>query len=148
MQAEHDGWADHMTGFRLDSRLADDTFPVGDMGLSRLLLINDARFAWLVLVPRRADVREMLDLDPPDRWALRVEIDLVAEALRRTVPCDKLNIGALGNVVAQLHVHVIARVQGDAVWPKPVWAQGTAKPYEPHARDALIGQLRSTLGIA
>jgi diadenosine tetraphosphate (Ap4A) HIT family hydrolase len=137
-----------MAGFKLDSRLADDTFPVGELGLSRLLLINDARFPWLVLVPRRDGVREMLDLEPTDRWALRSEIDLVADALRRCVPCDKLNIGALGNVVAQLHVHVIARVQGDAVWPKPVWTQGTATPYEPHARDALIAQLRATLGIA
>lgn len=136
-----------MTDFRLDPRLLDDTFPVGDLAVSRLLLINDVRFPWLILVPRRANVSEMLDLAPEDRWGLRVEIDAVAEALRRAVPCDKLNIGALGNVVAQLHVHVIARRQGDAAWPKPVWAQGVAESYAPQERDALVVTLRKSLGL-
>ena len=129
--------------FSLDPRLGADTLPLAEWPLCQVLLINDARFPWLVLVPRRAGVSEILDLAADDRRQLSAEIDRAAAALRRTVPCQKLNIGALGNVVAQLHVHVIARTKTDAVWPKPVWAQGVAESYDEAVSADLIRRLRA-----
>ena len=127
--------------YSLDPRLAADTLPVAEWPLCQVLLINDARFPWLVLVPRRAGASEIIDLAADDRRQLSAEIDRAAAALLRTVPCHKLNIGALGNVVAQLHVHVIARTRIDAVWPKPVWAQGTAESYDEAVAADLIRRL-------
>jgi diadenosine tetraphosphate (Ap4A) HIT family hydrolase len=137
-----------VTDFQLDPRLAKDTVPVGDLPHCSVLLIDDSRFPWLILVPRYPALREMLDLRPDHREAVRREIDWVADGLRRTVACDKLNIAALGNVVAQLHIHVIARVKGDPAWPKPVWAIGEAVSYDPQHRAALIDKLRDVLGLA
>ena len=92
--------------------------------------MNDARFPWLLLVPRRAGMTEIIDLAGPDRTALFEEIVAVSTALRAATGCDKLNVAALGNSVAQLHVHVIARFHGDAAWPKPVWGSGAAVAYD------------------
>ena len=115
--------------FELDARLAGDTVVVGDLPLCRVLLMRDQRFAWLVLVPRQAGLVEVSDLAEADRVALWREVDQAGSALRAVAPCDKLNIGALGNIVRQLHVHVVARVEGDAAWPGPVWGSGKAEPY-------------------
>jgi diadenosine tetraphosphate (Ap4A) HIT family hydrolase len=115
--------------FELDARLAGDTVVVGDLPLCRVLLMRDQRFAWLVLVPRQAGLVEVSDLTEADRVALWREVDQAGAALRAMAPCDKLNIGALGNIVRQLHVHVVARVEGDAAWPGPVWGSGKAEPY-------------------
>jgi diadenosine tetraphosphate (Ap4A) HIT family hydrolase len=115
--------------FELDARLAGDTLVVGDLPLCRVLLMRDSRFAWLVLVPRQAGLAEVADLAEADRAALWREVDQAGAALRAVAPCDKLNIGALGNIVRQLHVHVVARVEGDAAWPGPVWGSGKAEPY-------------------
>ncbi|MGF6495033.1 diadenosine tetraphosphate (Ap4A) HIT family hydrolase [Luteibacter sp. 621] len=115
--------------FELDARLAGDTVVVGDLPLCRVLLMRDQRFAWLVLVPRQAGLVEVSDLAEADRVALWREVDQAGTALRAVAPCDKLNIGALGNIVRQLHVHVVARVEGDAAWPGPVWGSGKAEPY-------------------
>jgi diadenosine tetraphosphate (Ap4A) HIT family hydrolase len=129
--------------FSLDPRLATDTLPVAEWPLCQVLLIDDARFPWLVLVPRRAGASEIIDLAADDRRQLSAEIDRAAAALRRTVPCHKLNIGALGNVVAQLHVHVIARTRTDAAWPKPVWAHGTAEGYDAAVAADLVRRLQA-----
>jgi len=115
--------------FVLDPRLQASTLAVGDLGLSRLLLMNDARFSWLILVPRRAGIVEIVDLEARDRALLMEEIALVAHWLRQRAGVDKINVGALGNIVAQLHVHVVARRIGDAAWPGPVWGVGTVQPY-------------------
>lgn len=115
--------------FELDPRLAADTLAIGDLPLCRVLLMRDSRFAWLVLVPRHAGLVEVADLAEADRAALWREVDLAGAALRAVAPCDKLNIGALGNIVRQLHVHVVARVERDAAWPGPVWGSGTAVAY-------------------
>ncbi|UPG91791.1 HIT family protein [Luteibacter aegosomaticola] len=129
--------------FELDPRLAGDTVVVGDLPLCRVLLMRDSRFAWLVLVPRQAGLSEVADLAEADRAALWREVDLAGAALRAVAPCDKLNIGALGNIVRQLHVHVVARVEGDAAWPGPVWGSGKAEPYADI--EAVVSQLRNTL---
>ena len=133
--------------FTLHPQLAADTVPVGDLTLCRVLLSNDANYPWLVLVPRRPDIVELLDLTAADRAVLSAEIDVAARALKGTVPCDKLNVAALGNMVPQLHVHVIARRRTDAAWPKPVWGAAQATAYEPAAHDALVAALRRQLGI-
>jgi diadenosine tetraphosphate (Ap4A) HIT family hydrolase len=115
------------------------------MSLCSVRLMNDARFPWLVLVPRQEDLVEITDLGAKERAILIEEIARCAEALKSAAPCDKLNIGALGNLVPQLHIHVVARVEGDAAWPAPVWGTGTAKPYDQGWRDGLIHALRQAL---
>ena len=105
---------------RLHPQLRNDTAPVGDLTLSRLLAINDADYPWLVLVPRRAGASEIADLGD-DAARLMAEIVQVSRLLKTVTRCDKLNIGAIGNVVPQLHVHVVARRKDDPLWPKPVW---------------------------
>ena len=133
--------------FALDARLAGDTQPVISLPLCDVLLMDDARYAWLVLVPRRHDMCEVADLAEQDQATLWREVNRVAAALRATVPCEKINLGALGNIVRQLHVHVIARNSGDAAWPGPVWGHGKAMSYESAMRDALIERLRNSLAV-
>lgn len=128
-------------GFQLDPRLAADTVFVADWKLCRVLLMDDAQFPWLVLVPRRTGLVELDDLDEGDRTRLMHEIQRAMKALRAVVECDKLNVGALGNIVRQLHVHVVARREGDAAWPGPVWGHGPARRYAPEARDKLVKAL-------
>jgi diadenosine tetraphosphate (Ap4A) HIT family hydrolase len=132
--------------FHLDAQLAADTHAVGDLELSRVLLMDDARFPWLILVPRRAGMRDWIDLAHPDQHQLLDEIERCAHALRALIVPHKLNIASLGNVVAQLHVHVIARARDDAAWPKPVWGVGSAVLYSPQARVTRLKRLRAHLG--
>jgi diadenosine tetraphosphate (Ap4A) HIT family hydrolase len=127
--------------FALDPRLAADTLPLPALGLSDLRLMNDRRFPWLLLVPRRAAMAEIIDLEPGDRTTLFDEVVTVSSALRAATGCDKLNVGALGNIVRQLHIHVVARFAGDAAWPGPVWGSGTAVRYAPGEADRLIATL-------
>ncbi|MBX3700809.1 MAG: HIT domain-containing protein [Dokdonella sp.] len=131
--------------FVLDARLAADSHPVGDLALSQLRLFDDARFPWLLLVPRIAGARELIDLDRDDRCTLLDEITAVGRAWETLLQPDKLNIAALGNLVPQLHVHLIARYAHDCAWPRPVWGQGTPIAYEAAARDALLARLRGAL---
>ena len=134
-----------MPEFQLDPRLDADTLAVLDLPLSTLRLSTDGNYPWLVLVPRRPGLVEVLDLEPADRARLWDEVERVAQALRALTGADKLNIAALGNVVSQLHVHVIARFHGDAAWPSPVWGKVAAVPLDPAKRDALIAGLRARL---
>ena len=134
-----------MTDFVLDPSLDADTTPVGALPLCTLRLARDARFPWLILIPRRPEAVEIIDLSEADRTALFAEIVAVSEALRVATACDKLNVAALGNQVRQLHVHVIARLVGDAAWPRPVWGSGAPVAYEPAARDRLVARLRERL---
>jgi len=105
--------------------------------------MDDARFPWLVLVPRRVGLVELDDLDETDNTRLVHEIRRAMKTLRGVIECDKINVGALGNIVRQLHVHVVARREGDAAWPGPVWGHGPAQRYTQEARDGLIARLRS-----
>ncbi len=131
--------------FTLDPRLAADSTAVAALGLCDLRLMNDARFAWLLLVPRRPGMAEIIDMEKPDRARLFEEIVKVMGALKTATGCDKLNVAALGNQVRQLHVHVIARFTGDAAWPGPVWGAGSAVAYDAAARDRLIADLSGAL---
>ncbi|MGD0721851.1 MAG: HIT family protein [Roseiarcus sp.] len=131
--------------FALDQRLAADTIPIGDLALSRLLLMNDARFLWLVLAPRRENLTELIDLSAADRAVLMDEIVAVSRALVERPGVAKINVGALGNIVRQLHVHVVARRIGDAAWPGPVWGQGAPIRYRAQDSPAIVGALASQL---
>jgi diadenosine tetraphosphate (Ap4A) HIT family hydrolase len=115
--------------FALDPRLQADTQPIGDLPFASVLLMNDARFPWLVLVPRVAGLRELIELSKDDQQRLLDDINRAAHVLHAIEKPDKLNIAMLGNVVPQLHVHVIARFVRDAAWPKPVWGVGDCIPY-------------------
>lgn len=127
-----------MIPFTLDSRLAADTLPIGDLPLCSALLLDDARFPWIVLVPRRAGVTEVTDLSYPDADALMGEIRVATHVMLALAKPDKVNLGALGNVVAQFHVHVVGRFRSDPAWPGPVWGHGTRTPYPDHAAAALV----------
>jgi diadenosine tetraphosphate (Ap4A) HIT family hydrolase len=133
--------------FELDPRLQADTALIGELALSRVLLMNDARYPWLILVPRRAGLVELIDLAEDEAQMLMREIRLASLALVAVCPHDKLNIGALGNAVRQLHVHVLARKTGDEAGTGPVWGVGRAQPYAAGARDRLIAALRHALGL-
>ncbi|MFZ2099755.1 MAG: HIT family protein [Oricola sp.] len=133
-----------MDKFSLDPTLAADTVPVADIGLCRLLLMNDSRFPWLILVPQRADMVEMHDLSPLDQTMLTFETVTVSEHLKQITGCHKVNLAALGNQVRQLHVHIIARNPGDAAWPRPVWGSGPAAPYDAGDAEAFIEKFTSS----
>ena len=130
-----------MPAFALDPRLDADTYPLGRLALSRLLLMNDARYPWLILVPERADLAEIIDLSETEQILLMREITLASQVLRKLFDPDKLNIGALGNRVRQLHVHVLARFVSDAAWPGPVWGVGEAQAYPPHMAGVTLDRL-------
>ncbi len=131
----------------LHPHLARDTLALGDLALCRVLLMNDANYPWLVLVPRRADAVEIIDLDTGDQAQLMAEIVRASHALRDHTRCDKLNVAALGNAVPQLHVHVIARFRGDAAGANAVWGKAAPLPYAPGAQQRLADALRAALGL-
>jgi diadenosine tetraphosphate (Ap4A) HIT family hydrolase len=131
--------------FRLDSRLAAESLPILELGLSSLRLVNDARYPWVLLVPRVPGAVEILDLEVPDQLRLWDEIRLVARVMRETTRGAKLNIGALGNQVPQLHVHVVARVPGDDAWPGPVWGVHPPRPYLPADAERRIRALEAAV---
>ena len=118
-----------MTLFRLDARLENDTLDIGVTGICRLRLMNDARWPWLVLVPMIAGASEMHELPKKKQRQLAEEMVLCGAALKRVTGCEKINTASLGNIVRQLHVHVVARSAGDANWPGPVWGFGARQPY-------------------
>jgi len=129
--------------FGLHPQLAADCTAVGDLPLCRLLLMDDANYPWCILVPRRAGVREIHELAEPDQAALLREVTRLSVAMQSLFAADKMNVAALGNVVPQLHVHVIARRVGDAAWPRPVWGAVTRRPYTEAERDAMVEWLRA-----
>ncbi len=132
----------------LHPQLEKDTINIGDLPLSRVLVINDANYPWLLLAPRRAGVIEIVDLDEVAQAQLMTEINRVARALQDVTKPDKLNIAALGNVVPQLHVHIIARRRSDAAWPRPVWGAVPALAHDPQEVEAFIGALRRKIWLS
>ena len=131
--------------FELDDRLAADSHPLARFDLCDVRLMDDANYPWLILVPRVTDARDLIDLDPVQRHQLSDETDRAARLLRQAFRPQKLNVAALGNVVAQLHVHVIARFESDVVWPSPVWGRVESVPYSPEALIERIGLLQGLL---
>jgi diadenosine tetraphosphate (Ap4A) HIT family hydrolase len=130
----------------LHPQLEQDTETICDLALSRLLVSNDANYPWLLLVPRRPGACEIIDLDTDDRRQLIAEIAHVSAALKAVTACDKLNVAAIGNMVPQLHVHIVARRRDDPAWPRPVWGAVPARNWEPAGRARLIAAVRSKIG--
>ncbi len=133
------------TSYALHPQLAADTHPLATLALCELRLMDDANYPWLVLVPRLPAARELIDLEAAQRRQLSDEIDVASRLLRGVFRPFKLNVAALGNIVPQLHVHVIARDEGDPAWPAPVWGRVAARPYEPEALVERITRLRDAL---
>ena len=127
----------------LHPQLEKDTIAVGDLPLSRVLVIKDANYPWLLLVPRRAGAVEIIDLDEVAQAQLMTEITRVSRVLKEVTGCDKLNVAALGNMVPQLHIHIITRRITDAAWPRPVWG---VKPPCDHNPDEVAKFIRALRG--
>lgn len=128
--------------FTLHDRLKQDTFPVAQLTLCDVLLMDDKRFPWLILVPREEDIREITDLGQPERLLLMEEIAEASKLLQHLTHAHKMNVAALGNMVPQLHIHVIARFAEDAAWPNPVWGSGREQ-YTAEEAERYIAQLHA-----
>jgi len=133
--------------FALDERLERDMFLVGDFPLCRVLVMDDSRWPWLILVPMREGIVELADLNEADRRVLIEEAAEAADFLKGHTGADKINIGALGNVVRQFHFHVVARSAGDENWPRPVWGLGSPQPYDEGEEWTLIEAARRALRV-
>ena len=132
--------------FSLHPQLAADTLVLGDWPLCRLLWMNDQHYPWLILVPRRANIRESFQLEPADQQQLWQESLAAGKTLMQHFAGDKLNVAALGNMVPQLHWHHIVRFKTDPAWPAPVWGKFPPKPYTDDQRSGLLLTLRDQLG--
>lgn len=132
-------------GFELDRRLERDSEPLMWLGLCELRVMNDSRWPWLLLIPQRNDVIEFHELTPLDQTMLTFEIALVSDGLKKATGCRKVNVAWLGNVVPQLHVHVIARNEGDPAWPGPVWGHAGPEPYRREDLHSFVSAIRSAL---
>jgi len=133
--------------FSLHRQLENDTFFIGSFSLSDVLLMNDNRYPWLILVPRLWEVTDITDLSAEQRAMLTEEINHVAAKLKEHYAPDRLNIAMLGNVVPQLHCHIIARFKEDFAWPKPVWGTGEAVPYAKEQSEKIIPLLQKLVLI-
>lgn len=130
--------------FTLHAQLEKDTLPIGDLPLCRVLLMNNRHFPWLILVPRQENLRELFDLSPVDYVTVMQEVRETSERFANLTKAKKMNVAALGNMVPQLHIHIIARFENDAEWPKPVWG-GASAPYAPSDLPAIITQLQKNI---
>lgn len=129
--------------FKLDERLFKDTVVLGDFTLCRVLLMNDSRYPWLILVPCRAGISELFELEMAEQQQLWQETSYVGQVLKDVFQADKINIATLGNVVKQLHMHIVVRMQDDAAWPAPVWGNGAAQGYTDEALAAMRARLQA-----
>ncbi|MEQ8297906.1 MAG: HIT family protein [Nitratireductor sp.] len=132
-------------GFILDRRLNSESEPVIWLGLCELRVMNDRRWPWLVLVPHRTGVEELFELTPLDQTMITFEVNLVGQALKEQTGCTKINVAALGNMVRQLHVHIVARAEGDPNWPGPVWGHGLREPYRREDLHQFVESVRQGL---
>ncbi len=131
--------------FALHPQLAADTRPVISLALNDVLLMNDARYLWCILVPRVPDLRDLHQVPVTQKARLHIEIDLVSRVVSDMGDAYKMNVAALGNVVEQLHIHIVARQRDDAAWPRPVWGVGDARPYGETRMEDLVRRLRARL---
>jgi diadenosine tetraphosphate (Ap4A) HIT family hydrolase len=132
--------------YSLDARLAGDTHHLGDLPLCQVLLCNDAQYPWFILVPRQEGASEIFDLEPPAQDQLWQETRWLSQCLAKAYHADKMNVATLGNVVAQLHMHVIVRYSTDAAWPAPVWGRHPAQPYSQDQLARVRESIRLLLG--
>ena len=134
-----------MTDFQLHPKLFADTVHVTDLDICTVLLMNDSNYPWVILVPKRHNIREIFELSPDEQDIVNREVSRVSQALNTQFNADKMNIGALGNMVPQLHIHVIVRHKTDPVFPAPVWGNSSAIPYLDDELDTMLGTLRGII---
>ena len=135
------------SAWSLHPQLAKDTIDIGDLPLSRVLVIKDANYPWLLLVPRREGAVEIIDLDEVAQAQLMTEITRVSRAVKEITKCDKLNVAALSNMVPQLHIHIIARRTGDVAWPRPVWGVAPPLPHDAQEVQQFISAVRRKIWL-
>ncbi|CCD94574.1 conserved hypothetical protein, Histidine triad (HIT)hydrolase domain [Bradyrhizobium sp. ORS 375] len=135
------------SAWSLHPQLAKDTINIGDLPLSRVLVIKDANYPWLLLVPRREGAVEIIDLDEVAQAQLMTEITRVSRAIKEITKCDKLNVAALGNMVPQLHIHIIARRTSDVAWPRPVWGVAPPVPHDAQEVESFISAVRRKIWL-
>ena len=140
--------SDPAAGWSLNPQLERDSSTLGNLPLCHIRLMNDANYPWLLLIPRCANATEIMDLSETDQAHLMREITKTIRALKTETSCHKINVAAIGNVVAQLHVHVVARFRTDTAWPKPVWGAAPARAYDDAALQKLLASLRAQLALA
>ncbi|MBW9088388.1 HIT family protein [Rhizobium wenxiniae] len=136
---------DRLSTFELDPRLARDTELVENLGLCQLRIMKDSRWPWFMLVPQRDGMSELFELTPLDQALLTFETNMVAAALKKATGAEKINVAAIGNIVRQLHVHIVARFDGDPNWPGPIWGYGQTEAYQDTAKQSLIKSLTENL---
>ncbi|CCE11884.1 conserved hypothetical protein [Bradyrhizobium sp. STM 3843] len=135
------------SAWSLHPQLAKDTIDIGDLPLSRVLVIKDANYPWMLLVPRREGAVEIIDLDEVAQAQLMTEIARASRALKDITKCDKLNVAALGNMVPQLHIHLIARRTSDVAWPRPVWGVAPPVPHDAEEVQHFISAIRRKIWL-
>ena len=131
-----------MKGFELHPRLVKDTHAIANLNLCRLLLMNDSNYPWFILVPRIENISELFHLTKVDRQSLNNEVDELSRRLLLHFNAKKMNVATMGNIVPQLHVHVIVRKETDAAWPNPIWNNVDIVPYEKNISDDLIKDIK------
>ncbi len=131
--------------FRLQRQLEQETFPAAELDLNKVLICNDSRYLWCILVPRIPDLREFHDVPAEHKALLLSELDRVSVAVQKTAGAYKMNVAALGNMVEQLHIHVIARHREDPAWPGPIWGVGNMVPYTPDVAENICLKLKTEL---
>lgn len=131
--------------FSLHPQLAKDCSLVADLTLCRLLLVNDSHYPWMILVPRREDIREAFELNEQDQHQLMRESNHLSALMAKHFQADKMNVAALGNLVPQLHIHHIVRYCSDAAWPGPIWGAKEAKIYNEQEKQALLLELKKMI---
>ncbi len=137
-----------MTAFQLNHRLEQDSFLIGHVEFCQIRLLNDCRWLWLILIPQHSGLTELHELNSQEQAEVATITNRCAKLLKELTNCKKINSGVLGNVVPQLHIHIVARNEGDPNWPNPIWGFETARPYSDSDRDSLISHLRTTLQTA
>lgn len=129
----------------IDHRLTSNSTFITDLKLSHVRLHHNAAFPWFLLIPKIENVSELIDLTPIDQHLLMKEISLISQAVRHIFQPKKLNVASLGNIVPQLHIHIIARYENDGAWPDPIWSSGISKNYEEDLKDQRIAQMKGAL---
>ena len=135
------------TTFQLHLRLKEDCIAIGRFELCQLLMMNDSQYPWFILVPEKAGIKEIYQLNKPERHTLTEESSYLAENLAVLYKADKMNIAAIGNLVPQLHIHHVVRYQTDKAWPAPIWGKFPAVPYSQQQIADHIAQVKAQLKI-
>lgn len=133
--------------FKLDARLENDTIELGNIEFIKVLMSKDSNYPWLILVPEIANATELFDLDAQQQQLLMQTITKISKDMQVEFSADKINVGALGNVVKQLHIHIVARFETDIAWPGPIWGQHPAKPYTQEQLETQINKMKEMLGL-